>query len=342
MSKSVGQTITVRHDKKLGVDISLWYDVFGEDGNPPLLLFMGMNAQVTLWHYTYCQDLVKRGFQVYRVETRDIGKSTHLDHLDTHSICCLICCRCCVTEQYDLQDMALDYAAFIDKMFKPEQKVHILAQSMAGMISQILCSIVPERIATLNLLFTSPGAQDLPEPSLKVKLAMGGNPRDSSRQAYIDFMWDLSAVAFYPDVKQMEANKDFLVDLYGNEIFDRSTYKDMLTRHAAAVIKQTDRSEICRNIKIPTNVIHGDADVLVTIDHGKRLAKLIPGSKFIVIKGFGHGILPCHYDAINEPIAELAGLAPVSTTEKNNNVEPVAEAVNHDAIADEEGEVKAD
>jgi pimeloyl-ACP methyl ester carboxylesterase len=314
-----GKTVVVRHDKKLGADISLWYDTFGEDNAQPIILIQGLNAQAIFFPADFCEDLAKRGFKVYRVENRDIGLSTHLDNLGTHSICCLICCRCCVHENYTLEDMALDQAAFIDKMFKPEQKVHLLGASMGGMIAQHVVNFVPERIASLNLLFSSPGAKDLSEPSLKVKLAMGGAPRDNSRQAYIDHMLSLGEVAFYADPKEMQQNKEWLTNFFGS-FYDRSNRTDQLTRHAAAVILQKDRSEICKKIKVPTNIIHGDCDVLVLPEHGKRLAALIPNSNYVEIKGFGHGFYPSHFEAINAPIARLAGVTPSS-----KNVEPVAE-----------------
>ena len=41
-------------------------------------------------------------------------------------------------------------------------------------------------------------------------------------------------------------------------------------------------------MKIPTLVIHGDADPLVPVEGGKDTANSIPGAKLVIIEGMGH------------------------------------------------------
>lgn len=298
--------VTVRYCKSVQSDITLWYDTFGKSENPPLLLVMGMNAQATVWPSDFCEKLADIGFYVIRLENRDVGLSTHLDHLGTKSICCLACCASCVTPSYTLNDMAADTIAFMDKL-NLTQGVHLFGQSMGGMICQIVASLVPERLASLTLLFSSPGAKSLPDPSLSTKLAMAALPKDNSREAFIANYIKMAEVCFFTK-KVAQENLAWLRDFSGG-LFDRSTYLGMITRHASAVVAQEDRSAICKNIKVPTLILHGDVDVLVLPAHGQELAKLIPCSKYVLIQGMGHGLVPCFYDDLCNPIAEITGLS---------------------------------
>lgn len=42
------------------------------------------------------------------------------------------------------------------------------------------------------------------------------------------------------------------------------------------------------NLRLPTLVIHGDHDTLIPVSHGRRLAELIPGARYIEVPGGGH------------------------------------------------------
>src|SRR5260370_38057506 len=59
------------------------YDSFGDPGARPLLLIMGLGAQMISWDEEFCELLAARGFFVTRYDNRDVGLSTKLDHLGT-------------------------------------------------------------------------------------------------------------------------------------------------------------------------------------------------------------------------------------------------------------------
>lgn len=59
-----------------GIDIC--YEIFGNDHAEPLLLIMGLGAQMIHWDDGFCEQLAARGFRVIRFDNRDIGKSSHL------------------------------------------------------------------------------------------------------------------------------------------------------------------------------------------------------------------------------------------------------------------------
>ena len=41
-------------------------------------------------------------------------------------------------------------------------------------------------------------------------------------------------------------------------------------------------------IACPTTVVHGDADPLMPVGNGMRLARLIPGARYVELAGVGH------------------------------------------------------
>ncbi len=59
-----------------GIDIA--YETFGAPDGRPLLLVMGLGAQVIAWHPELCAALVAENFFLVRFDNRDAGLSTHL------------------------------------------------------------------------------------------------------------------------------------------------------------------------------------------------------------------------------------------------------------------------
>ena len=59
-------------------DVELHYEDLGNPEDPPILLIMGLGAQLTLWHNEFCAKLVGLGYRVIRFDNRDVGLSTKL------------------------------------------------------------------------------------------------------------------------------------------------------------------------------------------------------------------------------------------------------------------------
>jgi len=64
-------------------------------------------------------------------------------------------------------------------------------------------------------------------------------------------------------------------------------------------------------VRLPTTVIHGDADPLVNISGGRATAEAIPGAKLVILPGMGHDLprelWPQIIDAIVENAASAEG-----------------------------------
>ena len=68
----------------------------------------------------------------------------------------------------------------------------------------------------------------------------------------------------------------------------------------------SEAREDIAQIKIPTLVIHGDADQILPIDAtGKRTAALIPGAEYHVVEGGPHGLNWTHATEVNKVLLEF-------------------------------------
>uniref|UniRef100_UPI0035C79285 alpha/beta fold hydrolase n=1 Tax=Qipengyuania sp. TaxID=2004515 RepID=UPI0035C79285 len=117
--------------------LTLEYDEFGDRGAEPILLVMGLGAQMTLWPIELVDALVERGFRVIRYDNRDIGLSQKLDGarapgIVRQTLMGKIGLRARVP--YTLADMAADGVGVLDAL--DIASAHIVGASMGGMIAQ--------------------------------------------------------------------------------------------------------------------------------------------------------------------------------------------------------------
>ena len=59
--------------------IEIVYDTFGERSKAPMLLVMGLGAQMIAWDEDFCEQLAAQGYWVIRFDNRDVGLSTRFD-----------------------------------------------------------------------------------------------------------------------------------------------------------------------------------------------------------------------------------------------------------------------
>jgi pimeloyl-ACP methyl ester carboxylesterase len=64
-----------------GIEVA--YERFGDLEAPPVLLVMGVGAQMLGWHEDFCTTLAARGLQVIRFDNRDAGLPTHFPDAPT-------------------------------------------------------------------------------------------------------------------------------------------------------------------------------------------------------------------------------------------------------------------
>jgi pimeloyl-ACP methyl ester carboxylesterase len=281
--------------------IELEYDHFGNPTNPALLLIMGFTAQMVAWEEEFCQQIADRGHFVIRFDNRDCGLSTKLHGVHSNSDA-VIMAAMMETEMppvpYTLSDMAADAMQVLDHL--NIERAHIMGASMGGMIAQTVAIEHPHRVKTLISVMSQPGELTVGQPTQEA-MELIVTPAPSDRDEYIAFApkWQLWQSKKYrsDEVSRRNAIRDF----------DRSNYPEGGPRQMAAIYASGSRAEGLQKLQIPTLVIHGTEDQLITPSGGERTAELIPNSTLLMVEDMGHDLpqplWPLFVDAISKHTA---------------------------------------
>ena len=281
--------------------IELEYDHFGNPTNPALLLIMGFTAQMVAWEEEFCQQIADRGHFVIRFDNRDCGLSTKLHGVPSNSDA-VIMAAMMETEMppvpYTLSDMAADAMQVLDHL--NIERAHIMGASMGGMIAQTVAIEHPHRVKTLISVMSQPGELTVGQPTQEA-MELIVTPAPSDRDEYIAFApkWQLWQSKKYrsDEVSRRNAIRDF----------DRSNYPEGGPRQMAAIYASGSRAEGLQKLQIPTLVIHGTEDQLITPSGGERTAELIPNSTLLMVEDMGHDLpqplWPLYVDAISKHTA---------------------------------------
>lgn len=289
------------------VEISLDYACFGATTGIPLLLIMGLATQRTAWPMAWIDALVVRGFYVITFDNRDIGLSSRLDDLGTPKLARVMLRRFIglgAPPPYTLSDMAGDTLALLDLL--KIKSAHVFGVSMGGMIAQRLGLANPERVLSLTLMMTSSGYPFLPPPNWSVLKIFSAKPAAgmSDRDAAVDYLLRLfdeigsPGYRIAPELRRARAL----------EQVNRSMAGSGAVRQLAAIMADGKRWRLLSKLKMPVQILHGVADKMVPIAHGKDLARRINRAKFEIIPGLGHDVPEALAGLIADRMAAIAGL----------------------------------
>jgi pimeloyl-ACP methyl ester carboxylesterase len=266
--------------------IQIEYETFGDKSGRPLLLIIGLGAQMIHWDDDLCKDLAARGHYVIRFDNRDVGLSTKFGEAgipNLPEIFGKILRGEKVKPPYTLDDMANDAVALLDALNIP--KANICGMSMGGMIAQTIAIKNPERVLSLISIYSHTGNPELPQAKPEI-IAFLTTPPPDERQAFIEHMLRVFKTISGPGFPPDEAWTRKIM----GETYDRSFYPEGVTRQLVAILTQGNRVPALSSVKVPALVIHGTSDPLVPVEGGKDTARAIPGAQLILIEGMGHDL----------------------------------------------------
>jgi pimeloyl-ACP methyl ester carboxylesterase len=169
------------------VDLELYYEDMGDPNHPPVLLIMGLGAQLLLWRNGFCEKLVDQGLRVIRYDNRDVGLSSKLSGHHSGAPLLPRMVRSFLGRRspavYTLEDLADDAGALLDHL--GIDRAHVVGASMGGMIAQIFAARFAHRTQTLGILFSSNNQPLLPPPGVQQLRALLQRPADSTREAIV-------------------------------------------------------------------------------------------------------------------------------------------------------------
>jgi pimeloyl-ACP methyl ester carboxylesterase len=284
---------------RVGGDIEICFETFGDPADPAMLLVMGLGTQMLGWHEDFCNELAARGYFVIRYDNRDIGRSTILSSAPVPSLGQILR-RDKRAASYTLAEMAGDGVGVLDHL--GIKRAHVVGVSMGGMIAQTIAARRPERVLSLTSIMSSTGSRWRGQPALRTYRTFL-RPVSQDRATYVAETAGLFDIIGSPG---FEHDVDDLRDLLGR-MYDRGHDPGSVTRQLAAILASGDRTAELRRITAPTLVIHGTKDRLVNKSGGRATAKAIPGARLLMIEGMGHdlprGAWPQLIDAIVENTA---------------------------------------
>jgi len=266
--------------------VELCTESFGDPGDPPILLVMGIGGSMLWWEQGFCRTLAEGGRFAIRYDHRDTGRSVTYE--PGHP-------------EYTGADLVADAAGVLDAYGIPA--AHVVGVSAGGAFAQLLALDFANRVLSLVLISTSPalpGERGLPPPT----------------DEFARFVTTAEV-----DWSDAELVIDYLVDYLrvlagGRRPFDETAARELARRDverarnfAAArnhdAIPDEGRSrEPLSAITAPTLVIHGAADPMFPLEHGEALADEIPEARLLTLEEAGHGVDRADWETIVRAILE--------------------------------------
>lgn len=243
--------IPVSADSRTVLDVEL----FGS--GEPLLLIPGMSAHREMWTEELLDALTPR-FTVATYDHRGIGASSRAE------------------EQFTVADLAADARGVLDGL--DWERAHVMGTSMGGMVAQELVLSAPDRVRSLVLGCTTAGGPGSIDSRGAARLVESIASRDAARVARTAFEVNLSP--------------DFAARVGAFERFASMSTKrrvpSVVVGYQAVACAGHDTRDRLEKIRVPTTVIHGDADEVIEVREGERLAAAIPDATLEKWPGVGH------------------------------------------------------
>ena len=267
-----------------GRGAAIAYDTFGDATAPPLVLIQGFSAQRLGWRPGFCETVADRGFHVIRFDNRDVGESQRYPE-----------------GGYTISDLADDTVALLDEL--DLAAVHLVGQSMGGMIAQLVATAHPSRVNSLGLLYTTASIRHfINADDVIAERAQAVPPatREEFIPAYLANESSCASPAYPQDTT-------WLAEL-GGQMWDHGVDQAGVDRQIEALLSYPDQVEADRGITAATAIIAGDGDRLISFHASEELHDTIPGSTLTIFPGMGH--------ELPQPLwSEIAGILH-SNTEK--------------------------
>jgi len=236
---------------------------------------------MTDWPPAFVDGLVDAGYFVITFDNRDQGRSTWFDEAGVPDVGALLLDPT-TPVPYLLADMAADAAGLLDAL--GVGSAHVLGASMGGMIAQQFAIDHPDRTRSLTSIMSTPGPTTGP-PTPEAMAALLVEPAEG-RDAVIDQSIEVSRVLSSPGFPFDEAGTRERAALH----YDRGNHPDGTVRQLMAILASPDRADRLAGVGVPTLVVHGSADPLVTLPGGRATAEAVPGAELWVVEGMAHDL----------------------------------------------------
>ncbi|OLY93346.1 Pimeloyl-ACP methyl ester carboxylesterase [Cnuella takakiae] len=267
-------------DAASGEEVQISYKDYGQ--GRPVVLIHGWPLSKDMWEYQI-DDLVNAGLRVVKYDRRGFGKSDK------------------PWDGYDYDTLTEDLHALLEQL--DLRDAVLVGFSMGGGEAvRYISRYGTDRVSGLVLV----------SAVTPYMLKTADNPDGVDESVFAEMMTEMKKdrIGFLDDF----GKKFFGVSLINHPVstplleYYRSLASVALpraTQQCAIAFAQTDFRNDIQNIKVPTLIIHGDADKTVPIEaSSNRTAQMIAGAEYIVYEDAPHGLFYTHRERLN---ADLIG-----------------------------------
>ena len=281
-------------------EIDEYYESMGPEDGRPLLLIMGLSAQMLSWDDQICDALVAHGFRITRFDNRDIGKSTWLDDkpVDVEAQVAKFFAGQPIDAPYSIEDMADDAASVLDAV--GWESAHIMGASMGGMIAQAFAIRYPERTRSLVSIMSTTGDPDVGQPDNDTLLALltpAPEGREGAIEAGVNTMRIIGSPVYFDEERAR---------LITTAEYDRGFHPEGALRQMMAILSAKSRTAELEKLDVPALVIHGMKDRLVNPTGGRRTHEALADSELVELPDGGHDIPAVYRPELLDKITALA------------------------------------
>jgi 3-oxoadipate enol-lactonase len=249
---------TLRPD---GAEIA-WYD---EGTGVPVLLVMGLAYPAAAWFRQV--PVLAEKHRVLAVDNRGCG--------DTGLV---------ASSPYTVETMTADCLAVLDEA--GVEKAHVVGISMGGLMAQELGLSHADRVLSLSLLATHPGARSwvLPQDVIDFLTARAGMSAQERGEFSIPFN-------YHPDTDRSLIEQDWKEREAGT-----AGPEGYAAQGGTAL---WDGYERLPSLTVPTMVVHGAQDRLVVPANGEKIAAAVPCSRLVLVESANHVLTTDRTDEVN-------------------------------------------
>jgi pimeloyl-ACP methyl ester carboxylesterase len=266
-------------------NVELYYEDHGS--GDPLLLIMGLGADANGWMFQVPE--LSKHYRTIVFDNRGVGRSDK------------------PAGPYSIAQMADEAVGLLDIL--EIERAHVCGISMGGMISQEVALKHPKRLRSLILgcTYAKPDDGVLQNQSLSTS-NLGGSV-DAEGNISLDTS-KLDPMMFFQTLLPLTFNQSFIetdlpkvMQLFASSLQYGFDLNAVLAQAQAAA--KHDTTTRLGQIKTPTLVITGDADLLIPPSNSDVLAREIPAARLVKIPGGSHAFNIETPDVFNRAVLDF-------------------------------------
>jgi len=243
-------------------DIDMYYEIHGE--GEPLVLNSGAGGRVESQERRI--EVFSPEYQVIAYEVRGAGRS------DAPDI------------PYTMEMLADDLSGLLDEI--GVTSAHIFGESFGSLLAQYFTLQYPERVRSLILASSGTGPGDKEHSVLSqgywnfLRDFSSGTPEERA-EAMIRFFFTQEYIDNHPDY--FEKRREKMKTTVPN-----SPHGMTRLGQAQAIANTYDRLP---DIKAPSLIVHGEADMIIPVENARILASRIPNAELVTLPNTGHALV---------------------------------------------------